>query len=568
MKATKKLFAMLLTMLMALVMVIPAFAAGNTYTITINNSTSGHTYEAYQVFAGDLSSNGKILSNITWGDGVNEDTLLTALKSDKTIGTRFADCGTAADVAAVLDDFGNDSVQLDAFAAVVGNNLSDTKTFSTEGTGSYSISDLAAGYYFVKDSDNSNITGNDAYTKFMLKLVNSITVTLKSDVPTVEKKVQEDDKYKQDGDYGNGYNDVADWNIGDNVPFKLIGTIPEMDGYDTYKYIFHDTMSKGLTLNEDSIQVYVVNAKNTSLDSAKALTVNEDYTLTTSALSDKCSFEVSFADLKKVEGATKGSYIIVSYTAILNENAEIGLPGNPNEVYLEFSNNPAESGEGDTDNTGKTPEDKVIVFTYELDTTKVDGTNTNITLKDAEFVLLNKDGNKVANVDSTTGKFKGWVDLPSGTGTNSEIVYSDWTEKNETTNVILKSDDNGLFKVIGLDDGDYKLREIKAPDGYNLLTKDVDVKITATTTNGQNWTDGKAENALTKLEVVVDKEQGTGNVDDGTAAINIANNKGPTLPETGGMGTTIFYVVGGILVVAAGVMLITRRRMNLTDSDK
>lgn len=587
MKATRKLLALLLALLLTAALTVPALANGDdgtdeaqpqadtTYTITINNNKDGHTYEAYQVFAGDLAGSeqaGYVLSNITWGTGVNGGALLSALKSDETLKIHFGNCTTAADVAKVLSDnagqggsFASNSANLDAFAAIVGENLSGTATgTSTDAGDTYTISDLPAGYYFVKDKDDS-LTGADpdAYTKFMLELVQNTTVQPKSDVPSVEKKVQEDDKYKQDDGYGAGYNDVADWNIGDAVPFKLIGTIPAMDGYDTYKYIFHDTLSNGLTLNESSVKVYVTGTKDAALNSLTPLTAGGDYTLNTSSLSDNCSFEVVFSDLTEVTIPEGSEFIIVAYTATLNKNAEIGLNGNPNEVYLEFSNNPAQSGAGDNE-TDETPKDEVIVFTYELDTTKVDGGSEDpenpTKLQDAQFVLLNSTGDKVAKID-TANKFDGWVDLPAGTGEGGAITYEDWTTYNTKNPVILTSDDDGLFKVIGLDDGTYKLREIQAPDGFNLLPNDVEVVITATTNNGQDWTSGKASEALTKLEVTADSQPGTGDVISGVAGITIENNKGATLPETGGMGTTVFYVLGGILAVGAGVLLVARRRM-------
>lgn len=564
MKKIKKMLAMLLTLIMAMALAISAFAA-DTYTITIDNKTSGHTYEAYQVFKGDLSRD--VLSNIEWGAGVNGDALLTALKADDTIGTSFEDCESAADVAEVLaKSFKDNPANLDAFAAVVGAHLADAATGTSiwdADQKQYTISGLAAGYYFVK---NSSVPNTGAYTKFMLKLVKNTTVTPKSDVPSVEKKVQEDDKYKEDGGYGDGYNDVADWNIGDAVPFKLIGTIPEMEGYETYKYSFHDTLSNGLTLNADSIKVYVTEGKDATLNELTPLEKDTDYTVTTSDTGDGCSFEVSFSDLTTIDAVTAESakYIIVAYTATLNENAVIGLPGNPNEVYLKFSNNPAQSGEDDNEE-GETPEDKVIVFTYELDTTKVDGADPQEKLENAEFVLLNEAGDKVAKVNAGTGKFEGWVDLPTGTGTAGAITYEDWTTLNESDKVILKSGDQGLFKVIGLDDGTYNLREIKAPDGYNLLDDDVEVVITATTANSQSWTSGNASEALTNLTVTADSKSGTGDVNTGIAGVTIANNKGATLPETGGMGTTIFYILGGILVIGAGVLLITKKRMNVSE---
>ncbi|MCF2653346.1 SpaA isopeptide-forming pilin-related protein, partial [Anaeromassilibacillus senegalensis] len=192
-------------------------------------------------------------------------------------------------------------------------------------------------------------------------------------------------------------------------------------------------------------------------------------------------------------------------------------------------------------NTGNTPEDKVIVFTYELDTTKVDGQNNTEKLEGAEFKLHNAD-NKWAIVNND-GKVTGWADTEEGGST-------------------LTSDANGLFKVIGLDDGTYYLKETKAPTGYNLLSSEITVVITATTTNGQTWTDGQASSALTNLAVTADGTAGTGNAGTGIAGITVANNKGSTLPETGSVGTTIFYIAGGVLAVAAAILLVTKKRMS------
>lgn len=545
----KKLLGLLLAAVMVLAMGVPTFAASGSYTLTISGASDGHTYEAYQIFAGDLSENEQTLSNVKWGDGVNGEALLAALKGTEEEPTAYQTCMTAADVAKVLESYENNSSEMKAFADIAGQHLtkttSGTASAYNEDSKSYTISGLAAGYYLVKDKDDS-VPGTDAYTDFILKVVQNTTVTPKSDVPTVEKKVQEDDKHNQDDGYGNGYNDVADWNIGDAVPFKLIGTLPaNFADYDTYQYIFHDTLSDGLDLNKGSIKVYYASDKagtdKTEISSEK-YTVNVPGTEGT----DQCSFEVAFADLTSVEGVNANKYIIVEYTATLNKDAEIGLPGNPNKVSLEFSNNPNSGGEGDT---GKTPEDKVIVFTYELDVTKVDGANADTKLKDAEFKLYDENG-KYVTVDDA-GKVTGWADTEEGGST-------------------LKSDENGLFKVSGLDDGTYWLKETKAPDGYNLITDPIKIEIKATTVNDQDWTamEGPAD-ALTALEIKVTvgstTTSGTGDTESGIVATDIKNNKGATLPETGGMGTTIFYVLGAILVLGAGGLLIARRR---TDSEK
>jgi len=549
MRKVKKLLGLLLAAVMVLAMGVPTFAASGEYTITINNALAGHTYQAYQVFAGDLSENEETLSNVTWGDGVDGTAILTALKGTEEETTAYENCTTAADVAKVLETYGENSSEMKAFADIVGQHLTETTSgtlsaYNSENQ-SYTISGLAAGYYLVKDKDDT-VSGADAYTDFILKVVKNTEATPKSDVPTVEKKVQEDDKYNQDGGYGNGYNDVADWNIGDAVPFKLIGTLPEnFADYDTYQYIFHDTLSAGLDLNEESIAVYYASDK---AGTDKTSISSDNYTIHVPGTedADQCSFEVAFADLTSVEGVNAEKYIIVEYTATLKTSAEIGLPGNPNRVYLEFSNNPNSGGEGDT---GETPEDKVIVFTYELDVTKVDGKDANTKLEDAEFKLYDANGKYVIVDDE--GKVTGWADNEEGGST-------------------LKSGEDGLFKVIGLDDGTYWLKETKSPDGYNLITDPIKIEIKATTVNDQEWTAMEdPSDALTALEIKVTvgstTTSGNGDTESGIVATDIENNKGATLPETGGMGTTIFYVLGAILVLGAGVLLIARRR---TDSEK
>lgn len=549
MRKVKKLLGLLLAAVMVLAMGVPTFAASGSYTLTISGASDGHTYEAYQIFAGDLSENEQTLSNVKWGDGVNGEALLAALKGTEEEPTAYQTCMTAADVAKVLESYENNSSEMKAFADIAGQHLtkttSGTASAYNEDSKSYTISGLAAGYYLVKDKDDS-VPGTDAYTDFILKVVQNTTVTPKSDVPTVEKKVQEDDKYNQDGGYGNGYNDVADWNIGDAVPFKLIGTLPtNFADYDIYQYIFHDTLSDGLDLNEGSIKVYYASDK-AGTDKTEIPLGKYEVEAPGTEGTDQCSFEVAFADLTSVEGVTANKYIIVEYTATLNKDAEIGLPGNPNKVYLEFSNNPNSGGEGDT---GKTPEDKVIVFTYELDVTKVDGADADTKLEDAEFKLYDENG-KYVIVDAD-GKVIGWADNEAGGST-------------------LKSDENGLFKVSGLDDGTYWLKETKAPDGYNLITDPIKIEIKATTVNDQDWTamEGPAD-ALTALEIKVTvgstTTSGNGDTESGIVETDIKNNKGAELPETGGMGTTIFYVLGAILVLGAGGLLIVRRR---TDSEK
>jgi fimbrial isopeptide formation D2 family protein len=260
MKTSKKLLSVLLALTLVLALSVCAFAADTTYTITINNTASGHTYEAYQMFKGDLSSTG-VLSNIKWGSGVDSAALLTALKADTTIGTKFTNAATAADVAKAMDGITNDSTEAKAFAQVVGQNLTTTiagtSTYNTTDK-NYTISGLDAGYYLVKDKNGSQTT-TDSYTRFMLEVVANVSAAPKGTVPTVVKKVQENVKYTaNDNNYGAGYNDVADYNIGDTIPFELIGTLPaNYSGLHHYNYVFTDTASAGLTIDKSSVKVYV-----------------------------------------------------------------------------------------------------------------------------------------------------------------------------------------------------------------------------------------------------------------------------------------------------------------------
>ena len=537
MKSTKKLLAFLLVAMMILAMVPNALAA--TVTIPSDGILSGHSFTAYQIFAGNESEGA--LQNVVWGSGIDSDAFLAALKADTTYGSFFSTCADAAAVAKVLTDNNTNGGLANAFAKLAHANKTGTGTALTVGT-----TDLPGGYYLIVDTTN-DVGEGGAYNASLLQVVGDIRIDVKTAAPSVEKKVLEDDKYNQDGGYGTGYNDVADYNIGEAVTFHLIGLVPDMSRYDTYKYIFHDTLSDGLTAPADNtIKVY---RSDDQIVDGSDVDVTAAFTKNVSGQ----QITVSIDNLKSIENIAKGQYIIVEYTATLNANAEIGLNGNPNTVYLEYSNKPDQSGSGDDHSIGKTPEDKVIVFTYELDTTKVDGKETSKKLANAKFVLLNSDGTQVAKISG--GKFDGWTNLP--TAVDGKIPATAW----ESNTVLTSAESTGLFSVTGLDAGTYNLREIAAPAGYNLLSQDITVVITAATANGQTW-GGTASDALTGLSVKADETNGTGDTSTGIASITIANNKGNTLPETGGIGTTVFYVLGSILVIGAVVLLVSKKRMN------
>ena len=519
MKALKKAMSVLVSLLMIFTFALPAFAdEAHTVTVTVDPTLAGHTFAAYQIFSGNQDADGT-LSDVQWGSGINDAGFLAALKAADA--TNFGTCTTAADVAKQLSTM----TDVNAVAKLAMANKKGDSTRLTEGTNT-----LAVGYYLIVDTTEGTNGADAVLNAALLQVTDTITIRAKTEKPSVEKKVLENTKYNQDGGYGDKYNDVADYNIGDAVPFKLIGTVPDMTQFTTYKYEFNDTLSAGLTAPAvGAVKVYV--------SSNKAGTDKADITGNAAVTVDGQKIKVSFANLKAVEGVAQGKYILVEYEATLNERAVIGLDGNPNKVDLTYSNNPNGAGEG------KTPEDEVIVFTYELDVTKVDGDNNNTKLKGAEFKLKKIVDGKDKYAVVVNNKVTGWVD----------------SEANGST---LTSDANGLFNVIGLDDGTYYLTETKAPAGYNKLTSDIELTVTATTKNGQDWVDGDADKALTKIDVKVAGKTADGKVNNGTVSITVENHKGATLPGTGGIGTTIFYVVGGLLMLGAAVLLITKKRMS------
>lgn len=577
MKKMRRTWAILLALVLTVALAVPGFAAEGGYSITITNEKAGHTYEAYQIFAGTVASDaeqegnetGPMLGNIIWGTGVDGVALLAALRAADA--EKYGACTTAADVAEALGAEGATAADAAAFAEIAAQHLAVVMGTANEPVGgNYVIDGLPAGYYLVKDQDRSLEGDADTATEYIVQVLGNVTMEPKdSGIPTVEKKVSEEDYHRDDG-YGTTYNDVADWDIGDSVPFKLIGSIPDMSAYDTYEYIFTDTLSNGLTLQEGTINVYIALGRDDEVREYTPLTEGEDYTLTLNNVENGGgSFSITFDDLKTAPYIAEGNrnYVIVTYDATLNANAEIGLDGNPNSVYLEFSNNP--NGDG----LGRTTEDRVIVFTYELDGDKVDGANPDTKLPGAQFVLFNGGYTRVAQIDAN-GRLADWlepVDInPDVTGNNdaermANLTAEDFANYNNGS-LLITSNENGKFSVAGLDDGTYYLREIKAPDGYNLLEDDLQIVITATTTNGQTW-NGAAADALTALTVTTKLgDEGAvapvaGDTTDGAVAITVENNGGSTLPETGGIGTTIFYAAGALLVLCAGVLLFVKLRM-------
>lgn len=517
----KKLISIALALVMILSLATVAFAA--------NADLDGHTYKAYQIFKGNYSQGegGKSqLSNIEWGDGVDGDGLLTALMGDETFSEKniFQECVSASDVAEVIGDtdkFGYDSEMSRHFAYIVSQHIVEAngKTVTEDGT-------LDAGYYLIVD--DTPVSGQYDVANLSLLAVTGdgkINITSKVDLPTLVKKVM--DANDSTGD-SIGYEDSADHDIGDNVSYRIVVTLPsDFDSYESYKIEVHDIMSPGLTYNGDA-KIFIDHKKGQT-------TVTSAFEITSDSHGDDGEKEVTFecSDLKKInvdepnfEGIDSTCKIRIEYTCKLNENAVIGFEGNPNEAYLVYSNNPNYGHEGET---GQTPKDKVIVFTYQLDVNKIDVNKH--PLNGAGFTLYKWDA-------SAEGEDK-WV----------------------AVSVEVKGEDMTTFTFKGLDDGKYKLSETTTPEGYNTI-KDIEFEINAK--HDETSDDPKL------TEITIDNETFTAEQNDerkytGVIKTDVVNKAGSQLPETGGIGTTIFYVLGAMMVVGAAVLLVTKKRMSAAE---
>lgn len=495
MKTIKRSIALVLAMILTLAMSVTVFAAPNadqnTFSLTLNKAVKGHTYEAYQILSGDLSADKATLSNIKWGEGINAE-------GQKALG------GDAAGYAKKLADMGNNSKELKEQAQIIGANLASASgsVTVTDPDAKNVISNLKPGYYLIKDKDDS-LQGQESYTEFILHVTDDVDANVKADVPSVEKKVK--DTNDTTGET-TGWQDSADYDIGDDVPFQLTATLANnIESYKTYSLKFNDTLSKGLDYNNDAV------IKLGDKDVTSYFTPSYDATAKT--LTFTCDNILAF-------GAKNSDKIVVEYTAKLNENAVIGAAGNPNTVYLDFSNNPNNGGEGDR---GKTPEDKVIVFTYKLTVNKVDKENKPLT--GAEFSLFKK----------VNGK--------------EELV--------EVKKILSTNAEGTIFGFTGLDDGTYVLRETKTPDGYNSIE---DQTFTISAKHDENSDDPKltaltgdvASGSIINLGVMLEK---------GELSTDVVNNKGSVLPSTGGAGRVAIYVIGAILVLGGGIVLVTKKRV-------
>jgi fimbrial isopeptide formation D2 family protein/LPXTG-motif cell wall-anchored protein len=558
MKHFKKLFAALLAAAIAVGMAGSALAAETTGNmIVVSDAPDGHTYQAYQIFAGTSSSGSDKLSNITWGSSVSENGQEKLLEKYGV--------SSAMELAELIENYDDGSDEVQAFADTIVPYLeTSTAVTSSNDTGVCMIGGpagtLDTGYYLVMDKVNSlKETKGTSYTSYILNVVNGVAyINVKSGEPTVEKKVFDLDSFvrrkavvvpgqTQDQDYitlsgvnwtrdadsgeitgversssvTGSWGDSADYAIGDRVPFLLTADIPESitSNYDSYELIFVDTMSDGLTWDEYSESAMAVSV--VYFDNSGA---EQTMTLDSDAYEFDCTNGELTVDIEDILSfGVQPTAVTVYYTAVLNENAALGSVGNDNSVYLEYSNNPNGTG------TGKTAEDKVTVYTYQLVVSKV------------------------RMEDGTTSPLAG-----------AEFTLTDPTGKTITPTV---SDDGTTFTFTGLNDKQYILTETDAPDGYGTIDP---ITFTISATHSLTSDSPKLESLSVSTDdenaafsVTSETDASTGSTTFGDITTQVVDEESSvTLPTTGGMGTTILYVVGGILVVGAGILLVVRKRMS------
>lgn len=504
-----------------------AVTGEDTHTVTITPAKSGHTYEAYQIFTGNLGADGS-LGNVEWGSGIDQSKL-AADSTDALI--KGKDVASVSQALATKTSFSADAkAYATAFSGVLSTTHTDSGVFNSTGEGSYTISGLSDGYYLIQDKAGTLTDKNDAYTSFILKIIgDNVTVAPKSTQPTVDKKVQDETADAEQG-ATDGWGDTADHDINESFQFKLDATIPaepNLADYETYKVKFNDTMSKGVTF--ERIDSVTVNGNDGTV--AKSWTLStSDYTksdITPDGTTGEQSWSLTIDDvIAKCEGIkiAQGFTVEVIYNAHLNENATVndasGITDNKNSVNLQYSNNPNAEG------LGKTEDKTVYVFTFAITNKKVIDSVDGEPLADAGFTLY-KDENCTQEYklvkDNTLNAYR-----PAKDGEIAEEM---------------KSAADGTFPIKGLDAGTYYLKETTTPKGYNTAEVTT-IKIDATHSIDDSGTP----------QVTLTSDSNLNNV--------IVDKKGSNLPSTGGMGTTILYAAGAaiVLVAAFGIVFAVRRR--------
>lgn len=444
------------------------------------------------------------------------------------------------------------------------------KVTDTKADNSVDLVGLSFGYYIIDEV--TQVQGeHSASSLCMVNTANpNADIAIKSDYPIIEKKIQEDDNRKEIGNQG--WNDIGDYEIGQTVPYLFVSNVPDMKGYHTYYYAWHDRMDTALTFHKDSVSIKIFGT--TRNGEYKEYTLQSDeFTVTENPTSDE-TFKVEIQDLKKIVDKQFNDYgiprsnedpwnmseyvygqtIVLRYDATLNDNAaeDTGRPGFENDVKLEFSNNPDSDGQG---STGETPWDTVVCFTYKLNGLKVNNHGTN--LEGAKFRLYSDEACENEVYLKKTDKGYNVINRDSLEGTD----HTGGTVPEAAVEMV--SNKEGIFNIYGLDGGTYWLKETEAPTGYRPILDPIKLELIPTYTDERNTYikgDGATDKTLQKLEYVAHVKQfidgamqeGSSlletNIEDGSGNLTVVNKVGTKLPATGSTLTLILLGAGSLIL--------------------
>ena len=569
MKKMKKLASLILAVIMVLSMTIAAFA-DEQYTITVqpqdktNVSLAGNTYYAYKVFDVTYDTERKAYAYTVAEEFINFE----------------YDGKSGKELISFVESMKDNSDALNAFAesALIYAKSNKINCIAKKAeTESVTIDVKEPGYYLVAGSATAEGDQTVIAACALSTVAPSTTVNVKADAPSLEKKIIENDKPV----------DANNAAIGDTVHYQITSKVPNMTGYEKYYFVVNDTLSAGLTFDgimADEIVEYPgleVKIGNTNK------TIGVDYTVEASKNENgTTSIKIIFKNFVQYKDQV-GADIVIDYTAVINENAVIGSEGNDNVAKLEYSNNPNVTPNGDPENPdkpgpddpkGETPEDRVITYVTGVEIIKVDATNGD-RLVGAEFTINGEKVNKIKVIQDVFEESEDgtYYKLKDGTYTEtaptndtldhyeSETTYKKVSkpvvvEKVENVGVRGTVDNNGVLHFDGLAAGEYTITEVVAPNGYNLLEEPIIITIGCEVPEEVTEENDKASWSYITTDNDGSTVANVGTDENGRIRLTVENNAGTLLPSTGGIGTTIFYAAGIILMAGAVFFVVRRKR--------